>query len=503
MLEEQAVDGASASEAGGRPVYLAIHGHFYQPPRENPFTGEIPLEAEAAPFANFNEKITAECYRPNAEAGNFELLSYDLGPTLAAWLEGHHPAVYRTIIAADQHQRERYGVGNALAQTYHHVILPLANRRDKYTQIVWGLEDFRRRYGHAAQGMWLPETAVDLESLDLMAACGVRFTILAPWQAATEVDVTEPYLVRLPGGRSMTVFFYHSPLSGGVSFDEHMTVNADHFAAHILPAHLVARKLEAGEPQLLLIATDGELYGHHRQWRDKFLTRLLRHSAAAAGFTLCTPERYLQLYPPRREVTLRTPSSWSCFHGVDRWLRGCSCTEGRSDWKEALRRALTGLAERGDRLFERHAARALIDPWAARNGYLALRNGWRSAESFWQEFGRPGAGAAARQAAQLLLEAEYYLQCSFTSCGFFFEDLDRLEPRNNIAFARRAISLFWQVLRVDLQRDFLRDLRAARSWRHALTAEELYLRLPPVKRGLLPPLAAEEGQPPLEESEVA
>ncbi|WP_376795402.1 DUF3536 domain-containing protein [Thermogemmatispora sp.] len=498
MLEQQAV--SEAATPGAAPLFLCLHGHFYQPPREDPFTGAIPAEVEAAPFANFNEKITAECYRPNAEAGNFELISYDLGPTLASWLADHHPTVYRTIIEADRLHRARYGAGNALAHPYHHVILPLANSRDKYTQIVWGLEDFRQRYGREALGMWLPETAVDMETLDLLARCGIAFTVLAPWQAAGPVDVTEPYLVRLPAGRSITVFFYHAPLSGAVSFDGNVTGNADHFAASILPAHLAAEKLERQEPQLLLIATDGELYGHHWIWRDKFLTRLVRYSAEAAGFQLCTLERYLRLHPPRREVTLRTPTSWSCFHGVDRWARGCPCTEGRSDWKGALRQALNRLAARGDQLFERAAGEVLRDPWAARNSYLALRNGWRSPDSFWEEFARPaGSGGKVvssekRRRTLLLLEAEYYLLCSFTSCAFFFEDLDRIEPRNALAFARRAISLFWQALGVDLQRDFLQDLRAAHSWRHPLNGADLYLRLPRVRPDLLPPLPSASGQ---------
>jgi alpha-amylase/alpha-mannosidase (GH57 family) len=488
MLEHHPVGAPSTSKEA--PLYLCIHGHFYQPPRENPFTGAIPPEAEAAPFANFNEKITAECYRPNATAGNFDLISYDLGPTLASWLERQHPDVYQTIVEADRHHRERYGAGNALAQTYHHVILPLANRRDKYTQIVWGLQDFRQRYGHEASGMWLPETAVDLESLDLMARCGVRYTILAPWQAASEVDVTEPYRVRLPSGRSMSVFFYNSPLSGGISFDGNATVNADHFASAYLPAHVVPQKVESGRPQLLLIATDGELYGHHWTWRDMFLTRLLQHSARAAGFELCTLERYLALHPPLREVELQTPSAWSCFHGVERWSGGCPCTEGDSAWKAALRRALNRLAAHCDRLFERYASEALFDPWAARNAYLPLRNGWCSAASYWEELGRPAASAAQRRRARLLLEAQYYLQCSFTSCAFFFEDLDRIEPRNSIAFARRTISLVWQALGHDLQAEFLSDLRAAQSWRRPLTGEDLYRSLPPVSAGLLPPLPA-------------
>lgn len=491
MIEQTtaAEDSLQRQQAGS--IYLCLYGHFYQPPRENPFTGILPIEPEATPYANFNEKITAECYRPNAEAGNFSSISYDLGPTLAAWLEEAHPEVYRLIIDADRLHRARYGVGNALAQAYNHTILPLANTRDKETQILWGLQDFRHRYGHDAHGMWLAETAVDLECLDLLAQHGVTYTVLAPWQAATSIDPTEPYIVSLPSGRSIIVFFYNAPLSGGVSFDWNTTSNADLFAASYLAGHLVKSKQDTGEAQLLLIATDGELYGHHKPWRDKFLSHLITTGAPDYGFEVCTLERFLLLHPPTKEVELRVPSAWSCGHGVARWDTGCECTEGDSSWKGHLRQALNHLAERGDALFEQYAGETLSNPWAARNAYLALRNGWETPESFWTQYGkeqRMPENAQLVQRTLLLLEAQYYLQYSFTSCGFFFEDLDRIEPRNDIAFARRAISLLWQALGIDLQQDFLRDLQSVQSWRTHVTGASLYRQLPIVKSGLLPPL---------------
>jgi Domain of unknown function (DUF3536)/Glycosyl hydrolase family 57 len=486
------------------PTYLCLHGHFYQPPREDPFTGQLPIEPGATPFANFNEKITAECYQPNAEAGNFAAINYDLGPTLASWLEETHPNVYQLIIDADRQHMQRYGVGNAMAQAYNHTILPLATTRDKRTQIVWGLTDFRHRYGHEAHGMWLAETAVDLETLDLLAQYGVTYTVLAPWQAATPIDPSEPYLVRLHDGRSITIFFYNAPLSGGVSFDWNTTSNADLFAANLLPGHVVQSKREAGDPQLILIATDGELYGHHKPWRDKFLTHLIHHGAPEYGFEICTLERYMQMYPATKEVQLRVPSAWSCGHGVARWDTGCECTEGDSSWKGALLTALRHLAQRGDRLFEQYAGDTLSDPWAARDAYLPLRNGWETPESFWAKYGkyqRPPEDALLAQRTLLLLEAQYYQQYSFTSCGFFFEDLDRIEPRNDIAFARRAISLTWQALRVDLQKDFLQDLRAAKSWRTNLTGANLYRQLPILRHDQLPPLPLPQAKSMNEEEE--
>lgn len=470
------------------PIYLCLHGHFYQPPRENPFTNEIPREPAATPFANFNEKITSECYAPNAEAGNFDELNFDVGPTLATWLDAAHPEISRRIIAADQQHVARYGVGNAMAQAYNHTILPLATTRDKRTQIAWGLSDFRHRYGREATGMWLAETAVDLETLDLLAQFGITYTVLAPWQAASPIDPSEPYRVRLLNGRSITVFFYNAPLSGGISFDWNTTSNADLFATNYLPDQLQQSKRESGQPQLILIATDGELYGHHRPWRDKFLSHLIKVGAPSYGFEVCTLERYMNMYPATREVKLRLPSAWSCSHGIARWESGCECTEGDSSWKSALRQALDHLATRGDRLFEQHTSETLVDPWAARDAYLPVRNGWESVESFWARFGKRGASTDLAQRTLQLLEAQYYQQYSFTSCGFFFEDLDRIEPRNDIGFARRAISLYWQALGVDLQQDFLRDLRTAQSWHTGFNGAEMYRQLPVVDAGVLPPL---------------
>ncbi len=469
--------------------FLCVYGHFYQPPREDPFTGKAPQETGAAPYANFNEKITAECYRPNAEAGNFEYISFDLGPTLAVWMEQYAPETYARIIAADQQSVRRTGHGSALAQVYNHTILPLATARDKRTQVAWGVADFLHRYGHAPEGMWLAETAADLDSLEALAEAGIQYTVLAPWQAAEEIDSTEPYWVRLPSGRSIAVFFYNAPLSGGVSFDWNMTNNADSFAASYLPHHLNRWKEQHNQPQLITVATDGELYGHHKPWRDKFLSHLVRNGAPAYGFEVSTLGTYLARFPPTREVRLHTPGSWSCHHGVLRWSDGCRCTEGDTSWKPALRRALNYLGAHGDALFEQSLAPLVEDPWTARNDYLALRSGWIGPENFWARHGRRGHAPrtmAAECQALMLLEAQYYQQCMYTSCGFFFEDLDRLEPRNDIAFARRAISLYWQATQTDLQPEFLALLAQARSWRRGTTGADLYLQLPPVHQDLLP-----------------
>ncbi|MGO8951074.1 MAG: DUF3536 domain-containing protein [Ktedonobacterales bacterium] len=471
--------------------FLCIYGHFYQPPREDPFAGQIPYEHGATPYNNFNEKITAECYRPNAEAGNFEYISFDLGPTLAAWLQNAHPDIYARIIEADRKNFTQYGSGNALAQVYNHTILPLAGSRDKRTQIIWGLEDFAHRFGHQAEGMWLAETAVDMETLSILAQEGVRYTVLAPWQAAEPIDPTEPYRVRLPGGQDITVFFYNAPLSGGVSFEAEVTTNADTFASSYVPHQINEHKVESKTDQLIVVATDGELYGHHKPLRDRFLEYLVQQGARHAGLQVTTLARYLATHPPRQEVTLQVPSSWSCLHGVARWGKGCSCTEGDASWKPQLRRALDNLAIRLHEVFERETARTLQDPWVARNGYLDLYCGWRNQREFWLRFGKNKGrlvSKTAKKRTESLLAAEYFGQCMYTSCGFFFEDLDRIEPRNDIAFARRAISLVWQTTGIDLQKDFLRDLAIPRSSRSGLSGADLYRHLPPVHVSMLPPV---------------
>jgi Domain of unknown function (DUF3536)/Glycosyl hydrolase family 57 len=472
---------------------LCLYGHFYQPPREDPFTGQIPFEPGAVPYPNFNEKITAECYRPNAEAGNFDAISFDLGPTLARWLEIEHPDVHDRIVAADRDHVKRFGVGNALAQAFNHTILPLASARDKRVQVAWGIADFEHRFGRRPEGMWLAETAVDLESLDLLAEFGISYTVLAPWQADGAMDPTQPYIVRLPSGRTIAVFFYNGPLSGGVSFDWDTTNNADLFAASYLPHHLNRVKTAQGESQLVLVATDGELYGHHKPWRDRFLQHLVTQGAPAYGFEVTSLGRYLRDHPATEEVKLRVPSAWSCGHGVARWGAGCFCTEGDSTWKPALRAAFDHLAARVDAIFERECAATLADPWAAREDYLGLRSHWLTDREFWSLHGRERGVPPSRLAqvrTETLLEAEYYTQWMYTSCGFFFEDLDRIEPRNDIAFGRRAASLIWQAANEDLATEFLVDLAQVRSWKSGLTGADLYGQLPPVARELLPPSGA-------------
>jgi hypothetical protein len=450
---------------------LCVHGHFYQPPREDPFTGKVPREFGAEPFNDFNQKIAAECYRPNADLGNFGRMSFDLGPTLASWLERHDPTTYQKIVAQERAHVAEHGHGNGLAQAYSHTILPLATKREKQIQVAWGLADFRHRFGHDPEGMWLAETAADSASLAVLADHGVQFTVLAPWQAAEPIDPSEPYWVLLPGGRRIATFFYHGDLSGRVSFDASATIDADAFGERDLPRHVDPKKRSRCESQLILVATDGELYGHHQVFRDKFLAHLLRVSAPAQGFEITSLGRHLRAHPPRREVRLAEPTSWSCHHGVERWRGDCACIEGSGVWKWHLRRALVRLAAQLDRRFAKAARKLLRDPWQAELEYVQVRLGAESRDAFWSRHARRE--GPVEEAAFTLLDAQYYRHVMFASCAWFFEDLDRIEPRNGIGYGLRALRLAESVHHVDLMAAYANDLRRAVSWRTGRTGFDL------------------------------
>lgn len=421
---------------------ICIHGHFYQPPREDPLTGGIPAEYGAAPYQNWNERIHAECYRPNAELGNFERLSFNIGPTLFRWMKTHDPATYDKIVEEDRANVARHGVGNAMAQSYNHSILPLASYQDKVTQVTWGIADFEHRFGHKPQGLWLPETAVDTETLQVMTEQGITFTILAPWQADTQhLDPTEPYLVSLPNGRHIAVFFYHRELSGRVSFDPAMTTNADTFALHDLPRQYHYEKAIRDEPQLLMVASDGELYGHHQPFRDKFLAHFLHSSSSHVGITPTYPARWLQEHPPRRTVAIRDHTSWSCHHGTARWAEECGCAGTMGAWKAPFRSALDQLAKALDQHYEATIQADIVDPWALRNQYIHVILGNRSADDLIEQMARRRLTTEQRQTIHLLLQAQHERQRMFTSCGWFFDDFDRIEPKNNVAYAAQAVWL--------------------------------------------------------------
>lgn len=450
---------------------LCIHGHFYQPPRENPFTGAIPVESGAEPFHDFNEKVHYECYGPNAELGNFELMSFNFGPTLARWLKQQFPTTYDRIIASDQYYQRVYGVPNGMAQAYNHTILPLNTYRDKITQIIWGIADFRYRFGHQPEGMWLPEMAIDLDTLVAMDSQGLRYTILCPHQVRFPgggwVDSKRAYFVQLPNGRRFTVLLRDEELSNRLAFDQGLTENASLFVQWCLGT-------ANSHGGLFLIATDGETFGHHQPLRQFFLQSLLRSEAAKAGFKITTPAKYLYRYPPVQEVVLAEHTAWSCGHGVARWSTGCSCTPGNQQWKPRVRTAFDRLAGGIDALYQSECRRWIGQPWKLRNSYINVMLGRVNAQELLQQFSSSAIPAPDEIRLLRLLEAERYTQAMYTSCGWFFEDLSRIETRNNIGYAAMAIELVKQATGIDLAPGFRSDLAAARSWLTDETGRDLY-----------------------------
>lgn len=455
--------------------YVSVHGHFYQPPREDPLTGSIPIERGASPYANWNERILAECYRPNAELGNFQKISFNIGPTLAAWIKSFEPQVARMIAAQDAANVQRHGVGNAMAQAYNHTILPLASRHDQATQVAWGIADFAHRFGRKPQGMWLPETAVDMDTLETLAAQGIEFTILAPWQAAQDnPDVTEPYRVRLSGGRSIQVFFYQRELSGRISFDPGATVNADDFAANLLQPHYNSEKVLRGEPQIVLLASDGELYGHHQHLRDYFLARLMDGASSGIGIEPTFPALWLKENPPRQWMEIREQTSWSCHHGVTRWMGSCGCTPGDASWKAQMRYSFERIAGEVDRIYLNAVKPMISDPWALRDRYIHVILGRIGAGELIEEMAGGALQTPQVERIRLLLEAQRERQRMFTSCGWFFEDFDRIEPRNNVAYAAQAVNLVRQATGIDLETYALADLDRVISQRSGLRASQVF-----------------------------
>lgn len=460
---------------------LCIHGHFYQPPREDPLTGLIHPEVGAEPYQNWNERIHAECYRPNAELGNFERISFNVGPTLLAWMETHDPVTYQRILAQDRSNVARFGVGNAMAQAYHHTILPLANRTDKETQIAWGVIDFEHRFGRKPEGMWLPETAVDTETLEILADYGLEFTLLAPWQADTDnLDPTQPYWVPLPSGRRMVVFFYHGGLSGGVSFNQGMTANAHDFALKNVSGEYNTNG-RSSQPQVLVVASDGELYGHHQAFRDWFLAYLVNGAGARAGIRLTYPALWLRQNPPTQEIGIRENTSWSCHHGVLRWAGDCGCLAEPGHWKKYLRRAFDNLVEELDWIYVETMISLGLEPWELRNAYLRVYLGQASLEDIIQSANSNLRHSAAkhlsddeRSKVALLLQAQFNRQRMYTSCGFFFEDFERIEPKNNLAYAVYAIQLIRQAIGTDLTTGFRNDLSRVASLRSRLRGDQVF-----------------------------
>ncbi len=490
-------------------MYVTIHGHFYQPPRENPWTGEIPRQESAAPYHDWNARITDECYGPNSRSrvlgaggritaivNNYAHLSFDFGPTLLFDLERRFPAVYRRIQEADRDSRARHGGhGNGMAQAYNHMILPLANSLDKRTQVRWGLRDFEHRFGRPSEGLWLPETACDRETLQVVVEAGVRFLLLAPhqalrvrnlggtaWQDARNgaIDTSRPYrcLVtdRASQVRPIDVFFYDGSLSVAVSF-EHLLRRAEGFVERL---HAAGRRLS--ERGLVHVATDGEVYGHHEPFGDMCLAYVFKSEGARRGLWFVNYGEMLDLNPPEQEVELNFTDSgegtaWSCAHGVGRWVRDCGCSTGgqpgwNQRWRTPLRRGLDAIRDEIQRAYATTAGLHLIDPWAARDDYIEVlldpSEGSRGA--FLRRHLRGSVDSSTRRMIWSLLEATHQALLMYTSCAWFFADISGLEVQQNLAYAARAIELAQPFLTTPLEPLLLRYLEQARSnrpeWRH-------------------------------------
>jgi hypothetical protein len=459
---------------------LAVHGHFYQPERRDPFSGEIAPQPAAAPYRDWNARINAECYKPNAERGTLRHCSYDLGPTLAWWLEANDPVTHSRFVASDQPPiADDPDCGNAMAQAFHHAILPLASLADRRTEIRWGLRDFELRFGRRPTGIWLPETAVDMPTLRILADERVRYTILAPWQAAdSRLDTRRPYRVELGGGKSIVVVFYDAALSASASFESDATMNADSFARDRVLPRLVGSGFADGTPPLALIATDGELYGHHQKFRDLFLARLVNPGPDAPdrGFDVTTIGRIIGATPasafPATQISERT--SWSCHHGVLRWYAECpDASDGR--WKGPLRVALERLATAVDTVAVGLAA-DFMDAgafWAARNDYIDVVFGSETAEGFARRCLPIGTDD---QRANLLslLEAERWRLAMFASDGWFWGDPIRPETKQVLMCAAKAARLIDSAAGLDLEGRLLDDLTLLSSPSRRLDGAGIY-----------------------------
>jgi alpha-amylase/alpha-mannosidase (GH57 family) len=454
---------------------LMIHGHFYQPPRQNVLTSIIPQESGVFPYHNWNEKINAECYKPNADQENFRKISFNVGPTLFAWLENYDLGTYWRIIQQDNDNQRTHGVGNSVAQSFNHSILPLANKEDKRTQILWGIADYQSRFGHAPAGMWLPETAVDYDTLEMIRDCGIQFTILAPWQAnSTSLDTTEAYNVKLGGGKTIAAFFYNQDLSTRLSFDPWSSSNADIFTKDILPSHYNPEKLRKNIPQFVMVASDGELYGHHQPFRDKFLTRLVDGAASTQNIDMSYPAFWLLQNQPRQSITIREDSSWSCQHALSRWRGECPCTPG-SSWKAPLRSALDTVGTLLNQVYAEETAKMTPDPWELRNRSIWMWLGKRTLYEIMDGLVREGMTRQEIERLLLLLEAQKARQWMFTSCGWFFDEFDRIEPRNNVAYAAQAVWLTEKATGVNLSVEAGNCFRDVVSARTGLSAFDVFM----------------------------
>jgi len=476
--------------------YICIHGHFYQPPRENPWLEEIEQQDSAYPFKDWNQRITAECYEPNTASrildsegriakilNNYSKISFNFGPTLLSWMEKYAPDVYQAILEADRESRSSFGGhGSALAQVYNHMIMPLANRRDKKTQILWGIADFECRFKRKPEGMWLAETAVDLETLELLVESGIKFTILSPYQAQAvrpkeadsrewvdvsggRIDPKKPYWCPLPSGQRIALFFYDGPIARDAAFGD-LLKDGDRFARRLL-------SLSGGnnpDPQLAHFATDGETYGHHHKFTNMALSYALDKIGSDPSARLTIYGEFLEKFPPQEEVRIFENTAWSCAHGVGRWSKDCGCNVmapagWNQKWRTPLREAMNWLRDQLALVFKNETQAYYSSPWDLRDQYVrvALDRSPENIEKFFEANGLAGLEFGEKVRVLKLLEMQRHAMLMFTSCGWFFNDISGIEPVQVMQYAARAIQLAYEVRGVSLEEGYLKILEKAVS----------------------------------------
>ncbi len=472
--------------------FACIHCHFYQPPRENPWLETVESQESAGPYHDWNERIARECYLPNGASrildseyrirkivNNYARISFNFGPTLLSWMEQREAEGYQRILDGDRESRRLFsGHGAALAQAYNHTILPLSNSRDKRTQILWGIKDFEKRFDRDPEGMWLPETAADLETLDILAGEGIKFTILAPRQAAKlrvsarsswidleyGVDSRRVYSCQLPSGRTIGLFFYDGALATAVAFEK-LLYSGENFARRLLSRF----DPEGDSAQLMHVATDGETYGHHHPHGDMALAYALEYIEANKLAQVTNYGEYFALHPPTQEIRIKEKTSWSCAHGVARWEANCGCNSGHGDWSQEwrgpLRAAFDWLRDDLSPEYERDTQQLFEDPWSARNDYIevVLDRSAQSVSRFLAEHASHHLSPDEEVRALRLLEMQRHLMLMYTSCGWFFDEPTGPETVQVLQYAARAVQLGEQLFGGSREEQFLERLEFLRS----------------------------------------
>lgn len=474
--------------------YICIHGHFYQPPRENPWLNEVEFQESAAPYHDWNERISEECYARNSASrilnangnivdiiNNYSYISFNFGPTLLEWMKKNDSETYQAILDADKESQKRFsGHGSALAQVYNHIIMPLASPRDKQTQVIWGIYDFKQRFGRDPEGMWLAETAADTPTLEVLAEHGIKFTILSPYQAkafrklgdtewtnaeGARINPRRPYLCRLPSGRSITLFFYDGPVSQGIAFERLLNRGED-FANRLVSVFDEQSK----EPQLMNIATDGETYGHHHRFGEMALSYALNHIEEEELAKITVYGEYMELFPPEYEAQIIEESSWSCAHGVERWRSNCGCNTGghahwTQEWRKPIRVAFDWLRDQLVPLYEQEMQTFGADPLKCRNAYIQviMDRSEQNVEQFIKDHTSRPLSMQEKVRFLKLMEMQYHALLQYTSCGWFFDEVSGIETVQDIFYAARAIQLAQDVTSRNLEPEFINLLSEAES----------------------------------------